>query len=846
MIASAFSRQKLDPDSPAKPDDRKPGQVLGQLCWLKGIILGFLLTCAGLATGLHAGQLDEWSSRNPLPQGNELAACAYGNGRWVALGTTGTLVTSTDGENWGNGLTPPQFTKDLAGYGTPKIKAMVYGGSQFVAVGMRGQIWTSPDGLSWTSRQSGDGDFVLTSIAFGNGVYVASGHTDRTGGDDPLLWSADGIHWENHSPKDTFYNSVAFGNGIFVVNDIWGGVWRSSNGKNWAKISVSDYKSGKVAFGGGKFIIHQQTTAYLYETFSSPDGQSWVKAKTTGIGLNYQYTFSLCGTDTGFVAAGMWDPESMLRAVYTSADGIDWDGYFLPKGSHLPVASHGGGLYVVVGPGGEIHTSPDGQTWTSRSTESYSLNDVTYGNGLFVAVGESGYGYELWYDGRSSIGPERSILTSPDGVTWTPRGKVATRHYSVAYGNGRFVTASFSSWTSVDGVTWEMSPNAPPSSDEVRFLNGKFVMVGDGIYTSTTGLEWELRQEIEHPLNQNVNSVAYGAGRYVAVGHDNIGGNALIYTSPDGISWTKVATSLEHLTKVRYGNNRFVALDRNGFIHTSATGTTWKTTEGPTELYTESTLDYGNGEFILGGGNGDVWTSNDGVVWERHTTPNCNGLKGITFANDTFVAIGDYGTIIQSAPFTVPIPVMPGKAYLTADQGLPFHFQIEGTNSPESYLALGLPAGLTLDPSTGIISGSPAKTGVFWIKIGATNAGGTRWSSFRLTVIVPPRPPVAAIRKPSAFPDTVVGKKSKVKVLTIWNKGEMPLTNVRVTLAGPNKGDFVMVPPTRKTLKGGQAAGVDVYFKPKGKGIRTATFILSGNAPSARVTLSGTGLPASK
>jgi hypothetical protein len=45
-------------------------------------------------------------------------------------------------------------------------------------------------------------------------------------------------------------------------------------------------------------------------------------------------------------------------------------------------------------------------SWTARTsgTSNWLLFGVTYGNGLFVAVGDGG-----------------TILTSPDGVSWTAR-----------------------------------------------------------------------------------------------------------------------------------------------------------------------------------------------------------------------------------------------------------------------------------------------------------------------------------------------------------------------------------------------------------------------------------------
>ena len=65
---------------------------------------------------------------------------------------------------------------------------------------------------------------------------------------------------------------------------------------------------------------------------------------------------------------------------------------------------------------------------------------VTYGGGLFVAVGD---GY--WYTG-GGVYTNKNILTSPDGINWTARssGAPATDVDSladVAYGAGTFVVA---------------------------------------------------------------------------------------------------------------------------------------------------------------------------------------------------------------------------------------------------------------------------------------------------------------------------------------------------------------------------------------------------------------------
>ena len=53
--------------------------------------------------------------------------------------------------------------------------------------------------------------------------------------------------------------------------------------------------------------------------------------------------------------------------------------------------TYGNGMFVAVGASGSIVTSTDGITWTKQTSPvSAVFNSVTYGNGMFVAVGESG------------------------------------------------------------------------------------------------------------------------------------------------------------------------------------------------------------------------------------------------------------------------------------------------------------------------------------------------------------------------------------------------------------------------------------------------------------------------
>ena len=83
-------------------------------------------------------------------------------------------------------------------------------------------------------------------------------------------------------------------------------------------------------------------------------------------------------------------------------------------------------------------------------------------------------------------------------------------------------------------------------------------------------------------------------------------------------------------------------------------------------------------------------------------------------------------------------PVITSSGSANATLGVAFSYQITAANTPTSFGASGLPAGLTVNNTSGLISGTPSAAGTFNATVSATNSGGTGNAPLALTMNPPP------------------------------------------------------------------------------------------------------------
>ncbi|MEM9460401.1 MAG: hypothetical protein AAGF11_39885 [Myxococcota bacterium] len=186
-----------------------------------------------------------------------------------------------------------------------------------------------------------------------------------------------------------------------------------------------------------------------------------------------------------------------------------------------------------------------------------------------------------------------------------------------------------------NGHTWEgefVEPAPPEDSlvTDIARSPGRIVMVaGELTFTSDDGYQWESFQD----LQGYITGVAYGGGLFVSVGF----GGRRAY-SEDGWGWINRPDPEEgaNYLSIAYGDGRFVAVGASSMA-TSTDGQTWTTTPLPGSKL--EAIAYGNGQFLaVGEEGGRVMLTRDGrTVDYDGTGPN---VFGVCFFEGQWVASG--------------------------------------------------------------------------------------------------------------------------------------------------------------------------------------------------------------
>ena len=270
-----------------------------------------------------------------------------------------------------------------------------------------------------------------------------------------------------------------------------------------------------------------------------------------------------------------------------------------------------GKLFALGATHRQIGLSLDATNWTevySQSDSASSFNDLTFGTGLYVAVGFQGI-----------------ILTSPNGSQWTQIEVGAAdskpAFFQVLFANNKFFAYSTQEiWTSSDGATWtNASVNPVDFARSMVFTNDLFVAAGTMTYSDGA----------PEPFTQ-------------------FRTDGIISTSSDGITWTERFRQINPAIpfEIVYAGGTFVV--PMGFMVASTDGTNW-TIRAPAPadpaVKPPQWAAFGKGIFLSTGEEGTpLFVSTNAVDWKTVSGPRGSGAN-LVFFNNHFMGIFATGAV---------------------------------------------------------------------------------------------------------------------------------------------------------------------------------------------------------
>jgi Secretion system C-terminal sorting domain len=343
---------------------------------------------------------------------------------------------------------------------------------------------------------------------------------------------------------------------------------------------------------------------------------------------------------------------SANNQYYKSSDAVSWSPSMTTgvTATNLNSLAFGAGLFVSVGDAGLIQSSPDGITWTTRTSgTSERLGKVYFVNSKFLAIGN-----------------KRTLLSSADGINWSVvtfnAGSAAHDFMSLSFGNGVYVLAArdngsgtynYRSATATSGSwTYYSQPFGFESINRVEFLNNKFwaFTVGNLMYTTADGITWtnitasiQLTQPdlsvIGWTNSHQIFNGIYDGSKYIFYGSSAyLSGYGSSFVSTDGVNFTllnKTAYIVPQESVIL--NGIYFVTGNEGFV-TSADGLTYAHSGSSYNDLVKTASKYIAAGYISS--DGQIYNSPDFISWTKRTPANARELYTVATDGSTVLAAG--------------------------------------------------------------------------------------------------------------------------------------------------------------------------------------------------------------
>jgi photosystem II stability/assembly factor-like uncharacterized protein len=462
------------------------------------------------------------------------AGIVWNGSLWMLLGAQH-IYTSPDGAIWTERTDP--LIQDMS----PILNA-VYDGTKWVVCG---QVLTScviiyttstNPTWSWATATINISNFFARDIAWNGTVFVCVGTTPTT--TCAIIYSYDGITWTGIPTASTGVR-IDVGSTISWIIDRF-----VITGYNVSPIpGASIYSFDGIVWYQGTGI-DAANDPKLSRNYSTP-GEGWVEA------LNYPSGPAILDVIYG---NGTFIYRVISKIYYSLDNGSTWtQNSFSPPASISNIFFTSGFFFAVGRQVGDpifrssVYRSSDGITFTlmfTSDSNSEIFNILSDGGANIVAVGyiSSGSQYwRIWYS--DDYGANWSLATLP---------AVFNEASNLSYGNGIFVAGGNSSqnmpllYSTDKGHTWSLTSLIPAAqSNAVRNIlfhiptNTFFVTYFNNvtnisyIYSSSDGLNWINKYETNQGL---IRILISGAANIIAV----INPATIIVSQNNGDTWTNV------------------------------------------------------------------------------------------------------------------------------------------------------------------------------------------------------------------------------------------------------------------------------------------------------------------
>lgn len=156
------------------------------------------------------------------------------------------------------------------------------------------------------------------------------------------------------------------------------------------------------------------------------------------------------------------------------------------------------------------------------------------------------------------------------------------------------------------------------------------------IYTSTDGITWTKRVS---NTTASLTWVIWANSQFVAVG------GSTCLTSPDGITWTS-RSGMSNAIGLTWSGTIYLTAGTSGTMRASSDGITWTSRSSGTST-TFNAVVYGT-RFVAVGFSGMIRTSTDGTTWTPRASGTSSALYDVAWSGSRYVAVGGFGEILWS------------------------------------------------------------------------------------------------------------------------------------------------------------------------------------------------------